>query len=231
MKISNYDNSAVDEYINSLKQRESENTRSIQIANRKSDLLITVIKVSIIPLVFSLCLLMLFAGIGSSRSYEQIKRNFVTIEENSTVNNKNNLDPEPINIVTASKYPVKNDEILDVDALIANIKHQTTEDLDIKDIGSENTISDYVIFNHQILQTGNIHKLTVGQKYLDIKQNQPHTSWCYLTLKNNSGIRETVHLIKVEDGNRIDYEIGKNVFAKMRVTESKLKKIKSKCEI
>tara|TARA_B100001059_G_C17810291_1_gene571837 strand:+ start:1609 stop:2295 length:687 start_codon:yes stop_codon:yes gene_type:complete len=228
MKISNYDNSAVDEYINSLKQRESENTRSIQIANRKSDLLITVIKVSIIPLVFSLCLLMLFVGIGSSRSYEQIKRNFVTIEENSI---KSNLDPEPINVVTASKYPVENEEILDVNALIADIKHQSTEDLDIKNIGSETTISDYVIFKHQILQTGNIQKLTVGQKYLDINQNQPHTTWCYLTLKNNSGIRETVHLIKIEDGNRIDYQVGKNVLTKMRVTEGKLKKIKSKCAI
>ena len=231
MKISNFDNSAVDEYINSLKQRESENTRAIQIANKKNDLLITVIKVSIIPLVFSLCLLMLFAGIGSSRSYEQIKRNIVTIEENSTINDKNKLDPEPINIVTASEYPVENEEILDVDALIANIKHQSTEDLDIKNISSETTISDYVIFNHQILQTGNIQKLTVGQKYLDINQNHPHTSWCYLTLKNNSGIRETVHLIKVEDGKRIDYQIGKNVFAKMRVTEGKLQKIKSKCAI
>ena len=140
-----------------------------------------------------------------------------------------NLNSQNINVNNDFFYKSIRNEVLSGELSIKN--SLTILPIDIKNIGSVNTISDYVIFNHQILQTGNIHKLTVGQKYLDINQNQPHTSWCYLTLKSNSGIRETVHLIKVEDGKRIDYQIGKNVFARMRVTEGKLKKIKSKCAI
>ena len=231
MKISNFDNSAVDEYIESLRQRETENTRSIKMANRKTDLLITVIKISIIPLVCSLSLLILFAGVSSLRSYEQIKRNFVTIEENSTIYETSNESPQSQNIVTASEYQVTNDEILDVDALIANLKNQSMADIEVTRINEENIITDYVIFNHQIIKTGNITKLTVGQKYSDINQTQPSTLWCYLTLQNTSGIRETVHLIKIDKGKRTDYEIGKTAYAKMGITKNKLKKIKLKCEI
>lgn len=230
MKITSFDNTAVEEYINSLKQKETENIRSLQIENDRNDVLITVLKVSIIPIALSLAVLILMAGVGSTRSFEQVKRNFLTIEDNSIATGNLMMDTEPLSMHILEQEDSKTDEILDVSELIKNLKKNKVQEFEVLN-NSENTITDYVIFEHQILNIGNVAKFTIGKKYSDVNQTQPKTAWCYLTLKNNSGIRETVHLVKKENGKRNDFEISQKVYAKMKISNSKLRNLKSKCVI
>ena len=74
--INNYDNSAVEEYVNSLTQRETENIRALKISNDRNHALIQMLKFCIFPLILSLAILIVMAGVSSTNSFEQIKRNF-----------------------------------------------------------------------------------------------------------------------------------------------------------
>ena len=160
MKITSFDNTAVEEYINSLKLKETENIRSLQIANDRNDVLITVLKISIIPIALSLAILILMAGVSSTRSFEQVKRNFLTIEDNSIASDSLLLDTEPLSMHISEQEDSRVDEILDVSELIKNLKKNKIQEFEVLN-NSENTITDYVIFEHQMLNIGNIALLSI----------------------------------------------------------------------
>jgi len=229
--INNYDNSAVEEYVNSLTQRETENIRALKISNDRNHALIQMLKFCIFPLILSLAILIVMAGVSSTNSFEQIKRNYVTIKESSTVNNQTREESVPVFSENPKESFQEKDQIFDIEALLKKVKKEGINNIINEKKVDEQSITDYVIFSHEILNLGNINKLTVGNKYSDISKETPKLSWCYLTLSSNKGVRETVHLLRKEGKDRNVYQISTSVRKRMNISKTKLNELRSKCGI
>jgi hypothetical protein len=203
------DSSAVDKYLAQLSNRESERTRRLTIENNKREIPFLVMKYLGIALALALVLWSLGKSIGNSNSF--IHKIVNTGYEGAQVSN--------------SYSQLSEDQTICVECLLEESK---TIDLPAIEQPDKDVVRNYVIFDYIEFNQGEISQVIVGREYPDVS-SEISSSWCYVNIYLDSGIRSQLTFVRTKDGERTEIPINNELANNYGVNINHLIAAKKEC--
>ena len=100
-----HDTSLLDSYLSEKVKRDAEHTRGIRVENDRKHAFNNAIKFGAIILAVGIALYIALSGIGNALSFEQVKKNITTYDQN-------------INGVPMQDSQIPGDELIDIEGLL-----------------------------------------------------------------------------------------------------------------
>ena len=250
-----HDTSLLDSYLSEKVKRDAEHTRGIRVENDRKHAFNNAIKFGAIILAVGIALYIALSGIGNALSFEQVKKNITTYDQN-------------INGVPMQDSQTPGDELIDIEGLLNHESEgtQNSEDSENSSGGSgsgtgsenddfwgesENSSSDtadeiieekleenqndrirnYVIFDTYDIEIGNIYALEIGRSFPK-PGSSPNELWCYVRVNDVSDTdKDLIRLINVNDERRFIYPISNDVMDLMNINSNQLEEVRAQCGI
>ena len=206
------DNSYMYKYLEEMHQR---NVARTAAENAKS-------KAKKIPYVLAkyggIAIIILSIGVAIyfANSYKQISKN-------TEINQAYELTDQ-------NQYSLEKDEVIDIEAIIRESKvGQDFPEPDSELFVEQSSVRNYVIFDSIEFQHQGIQKITIGRRY-DNPDSEVNSSWCYVDKQNLDGIKNTLHLVIIND-ERDELEITDEIAESFGVSKILLEEAKKLCGI
>lgn len=255
-----HDTSLLDSYLSEKVKRDAEHTRGIRVENDRKHAFNNAIKFGAIILAVGIALYIALSGIGNALSFEQVKKNITTYDQN-------------INGVPMQDSQTPGDELIDIEGLLNHESEgtQNSEEIENSSDGSgngtgrenadfwgesENSSSDendeiideevgenlenriqadpirnYVMFERYEIELGNIYNLMVGRNFPEPGES-PDEMWCYVDLVvADETVNDTVELISVRDNERTINPISEELLQLMNINLKQLEEVRTQCGI
>ena len=94
----------------------------------------------------------------------------------------------------------------------------------------ENSVRNYVIFDHIEFDNPEIDKVSIGRKYEDPTSN-PVSLWCYVEKATDEGFSNRIDLIGIFDGIRTENELNEETALNFGVSLNTLIGAKKLCNL
>ena len=206
------DNSYMYKYLEEQHQRDAAKTASDQADSRRKEIPYVLAKYGgIAAIILSIGLAIYFAN-----SYKQISAN--------------------TNITQAQEQASKNqylggtDELIDIDALLSEIKTEPTfPEPTLEPVVEQVSVRNYVIFDKIEFEHEGINKITIGRQY-DEPESEVSASWCYVDKYNSDGFKNTLYLVNIHE-ERIELDITDEIAGSFGVNKSVLEEAQQLCTI
>ena len=206
------DNSYMYKYLEEQHQRDAAKTASDQADSRRKEIPYVLAKYGgIAAIILSIGLAIYFAN-----SYKQISEN--------------------TNITQAQEQASKNqylggtDELIDIDALLSEIKTEPTfPEPSLEPVVEQVSVRNYVIFDKIEYEHEGINKITIGRQY-DEPESEVSASWCYVDKYNSDGFKNTLYLVNIHE-ERIELDITDEIAGSFGVNKSVLEEAQQLCTI
>ena len=206
------DNSYMYKYLEEQHQRDAAKTASDQADSRRKEIPYVLAKYGgIAAIILSIGLAIYFAN-----SYKQISAN--------------------TNITKAQEQASKNqylggtDELIDIDALLSEIKTEPTfPEPTLEPVVEQVSVRNYVIFDKIEFEHEGINKITIGRQY-DEPESEVSASWCYVDKYNSDGFKNTLYLVNIHE-ERIELDITDEIAGSFGVNKSVLEEAQQLCTI
>lgn len=206
------DNSYMYKYLEEQHQRDAAKTASDQADSRRKEIPYVLAKYGgIAAIILSTGLAIYFAN-----SYKQISEN--------------------TNITQAQEQASKNqylggtDELIDIDALLSEIKTEPTfPEPSLEPVVEQVSVRNYVIFDKIEFEHEGINKITIGRQY-DEPESEVSASWCYIDKLNSDGFKNTLYLVNINE-ERIELDITDEIAGSFGVNKSVLEEAQQLCTI
>lgn len=206
------DNSYMYKYLEEQHQRDAAKTASDQADSRRKEIPYVLAKYGgIAAIILSIGLAIYFAN-----SYKQISEN--------------------TNITQAQEQASKNqylggtDELIDIDALLSEIKTEPTfPEPSLEPVVEQVSVRNYVIFDKIEFEHEGINKITIGRQY-DEPESEVSASWCYIDKLNSDGFKNTLYLVNINE-ERIELDITDEIAGSFGVNKSVLEEAQQLCTI
>ncbi len=218
------DNRLVDSYIDQQVKFKQEVIRKKELANDRVHAGNRALIIVALGIAIGLAIYLALSGVGNAQSFEQTKKNI-----NTTYTSIEGHDTDSVD-ANSNIEVISEDELIDVDSLI-------NEGNKFKDINKstpvpdQNVVRDYVIFDSQTINEGNVNSLWVGRKYIDENTAEASSLWCYAALNSSSGIGEQVTLVNIENGKRTAINFTSNILNRMGISLTRANQLVKKCGI
>lgn len=253
-----HDTSLLDSYLSEKVKRDAEHTRGIRVENDRKHAFNNAIKFGAIILAVGIALYIALSGIGNALSFEQVKKNITTYDQN-------------INGIPMQDSQTPGDELIDIEGLLNHESEgtQNSEEIENSSDGSgtgrendefwgesENSSSDdtdeiideefgenlenriqadpirnYVMFEKYEIELGNIYMLTIGRNFPEPGAS-PDEMWCYVDINvANETINDRLTLIVVRSDERTIYPISEELLQLMNISLKQLEEVRTQCGI
>ena len=206
------DNSYMYKYLEEQHQRDAAKTASDQADSRRKQIPYVLAKYGgIAAIILSIGLAIYFAN-----SFKQISEN-TNITQAQEQASKN-------------QYLGNEDEIIDVDALLSEMKTEPKfPEPSLEPVAEQVSVRNYVIFDQIEFVHEGINKITIGRRY-DEPESEVSTSWCYVDKFNSEGFKNTLYLVNI-DRERIELDITDEIAGSFGVNKSVLEEAQQLCTI
>ena len=206
------DNSYMYKYLEEQHQRDAAKTASDQADSRRKEIPYVLAKYGgIAAIILSIGLAIYFAN-----SYKQISAN-TNISQAQEQASKN-------------QYLGGTDELIDIDALLSEIKTEPTfPEPSLEPVVEQVSVRNYVIFDKIEFEHEGINKITIGRQY-DDPESEVSSSWCYVDKLNSDGFKNTLYLVNIHE-ERIELDITDEIAGSFGVNRSVLEEAQQLCSI
>ena len=206
------DNSYMYKYLEEQHQRDAAKTASDQADSRRKEIPYVLAKYGgIAAIILSIGLAIYFAN-----SYKQISAN-TNISQAQEQASKN-------------QYLGGTDELIDIDALLSEIKTEPTfPEPSLEPVVEQVSVRNYVIFDKIEFEHEGINKITIGRQY-DDPESEVSSSWCYVDKLNSDGFKNTLYLVNIHE-ERIELDITDEIAGSFGVNKSVLEEAQQLCTI
>ena len=206
------DNSYMYKYLEEQHQRDAAKTASDQADSRRKQIPYVLAKYGgIAAIILSIGLAIYFAN-----SFKQISEN-TNITQAQEQASKN-------------QYLGNEDEIIDVDALLSEMKTEPKfPEPSLEPVAEQVSVRNYVIFDQIEFVHEGINKITIGRQY-DEPESEVSTSWCYVDKFNSEGFKNTLYLVNIDE-ERIELDITDEIAGSFGVNKSVLEEAQQLCTI
>ena len=206
------DNSYMYKYLEEQYQRDAAKTASDQADSRRKEIPYVLAKYGgIAAIILSIGLAIYFAN-----SYKQISAN-TNISQAQEQASKN-------------QYLGGTDELIDIDALLSEIKTEPTfPEPSLEPVVEQVSVRNYVIFDKIEFEHEGINKITIGRQY-DDPESEVSSSWCYVDKLNSDGFKNTLYLVNIHE-ERIELDITDEIAGSFGVNKSVLEEAQQLCTI
>ena len=206
------DNSYMYKYLEEQHQRDAAKTASDQADSRRNQIPYVLAKYGgIAAIILSIGLAIYFAN-----SFKQISEN-TNITQAQEQASKN-------------QYLGNEDEIIDVDALLSEMKTEPKfPEPSLEPVAEQVSVRNYVIFDQIEFVHEGINKITIGRRY-DEPESEVSTSWCYVDKFNSEGFKNTLYLVNIDE-ERIELDITDEIAGSFGVNKSVLEEAQQLCTI
>ena len=206
------DNSYMYKYLEEQHQRDAAKTASDQADSRRKQIPYVLAKYGgIAAIILSIGLAIYFAN-----SFKQISEN-TNITQAQEQASKN-------------QYLGNEDEIIDVDALLSEMKTEPKfPEPSLEPVAEQVSVRNYVIFDQIEFVHEGINKITIGRRY-DEPESEVSTSWCYVDKFNSEGFKNTLYLVNIDE-ERIELDITDEIAGSFGVNKSVLIEAQQLCTI
>ena len=206
------DNSYMYKYLEEQHQRDAAKTASDQADSRRKQIPYVLAKYGgIAAIILSIGLAIYFAN-----SFKQISEN-TNITQAQEQASKN-------------QYLGNEDEIIDVDALLSEMKTEPKfPEPSLEPVAEQVSVRNYVIFDQIEFVHEGINKITIGRRY-DEPESEVSTSWCYVDKFNSEGFKNTLYLVNIDE-ERIELDITDEIAGSFGVNKSVLEEAQQLCTI
>ena len=143
---------------------------------------------------------------------------------------------ENTNITQAQEQASKNqylgneDEIIDVDALLSEMKTEPKfPEPSLEPVAEQVSVRNYVIFDKIEFVHEGIDKIIIGRQY-DEPESEVSASWCYVDKFNSEGFKNTLYLVNIDE-ERIELDITDEIAGSFGVNKSVLEEAQQLCTI
>ena len=206
------DNSYMYKYLEEQHQRNVAKTASDQADSRRKQIPYVLAKYGgIAAIILSIGLAIYFAN-----SFKQISEN-TNITQAQEQASKN-------------QYLGNEDEIIDVDALLSEMKTEPKfPEPSLEPVAEQVSVRNYVIFDQIEFVHEGINKITIGRRY-DEPESEVSTSWCYVDKFNSEGFKNTLYLVNIDE-ERIELDITDEIAGSFGVNKSVLEEAQQLCTI
>lgn len=217
--INTYDNTAVESYIHEQLKIQAEETRKVQLANDRQDVFNKAIKFGAIAIALGLLIYIALSGVGNALSFEQIKRSISSVEDSENTE------------VIANASELSEDRILDVEAIINEGREEPKFPGENLPEAKGDVVTNYVIFEEQDIEIGNINELIVGRQYPESGAQVFDEAWCYVNLDTPGETSESLYLVNVSNNDRQVADISGDALYKLGVTQEQAIQLRGLCGI
>lgn len=217
--INTYDNTAVESYIHEQLKIQAEETRKVQLANDRQDVFNKAIKFGAIAIALGLLIYIALSGVGNALSFEQIKRSISSVEGSENTE------------VIANASELSEDRILDVEAIINEGREEPKFPGENLPEAKGDVVTNYVIFEEQDIEIGNINELIVGRQYHESGAQVFDEAWCYVNLDTPGETSESLYLVNVSNNDRQVADISGDALYKLGVTQEQAIQLRGLCGI
>jgi hypothetical protein len=206
------DNSYIYKYLEEMHQREAAKTAAEQAESKKKEIPYIIARYAgVAAIILSIGIALYF-----SNSFKQISESIST----STGQAEN----------TQSQFTREGDDLIDVDALLAEVDETPTfPKSKTQLLSNQPSVRNYVIFDRIEFQKEGLEKITIGRQY-DDPESDVSSSWCYVDRINSNGFKNTLHLVS-NFGDRDELEITNEIADSFGLTKELLIEAQELCTI
>mgnify|MGYP001317962063 FL=1 len=206
------DNSYMYKYLEEMHQRNVARTAAEHAKSKAKKIPYVLAKYGGIAII----ILSIGVAIYFANSYKQISKN-------TEINQAYELTDQ-------NQYSLEKDEVIDIEAIIRESKvGQDFPEPDSELFVEQSSVRNYVIFDSIEFQHQGIQKITIGRRY-DNPDSEVNSSWCYVDKQNLDGIKNTLHLVIIND-ERDELEITDEIAESFGVSKILLEEAKKLCGI
>ena len=247
------DNSFIYKYLNEQHSRDVARTRAEEIKNKRREIPILATKFAGVGFIL-LCLgLAIYLGNSFKKITENSFNNGPAQMYGSNIEEPVNGEDDLIDISPLLPFQPKKTEInasneentsqennvsknppQQENNLQEIPEKENPEDLEalkeIPEMDEENTVRNYVIFDHIEFDDPEIEKVSIGRKYEDPTSN-PVSQWCYVEKETDEGFSNRIDLIGIFDGIRTENELNEETALNFGVSLNTLVGAKKLCNI
>jgi len=210
-----YNSSAVDSYIHELSRREAEVTRSREIDNFIKEVPFIALKWCAYILPIAILIWFLGNAINNALSSKKIiQHESITQEIGST----------------SQKATYSQDEIIDVEQILASAKSNNTHFPAVDDPLEAETVRDYYIFDTLPFDNAAIQDVIIGRQY-DEPNSPSLEEFCYINIWQEDGIGQRLNLIVIDEDGRTENPLDQSMAQKLNISLSELFEARAACTI
>jgi len=249
------DNSFIYKYLNEQHSRDVARTRAEEIKNKRREIPILATKFAGVGFI----LLCLGLAIYLGNSYKKITENsfnngpvqmygsnneepvngeddlidispLLTFPPEKTETNASNEENTSHENNVSNNSPQQESTPPEIPEEESEISEELEALSEVPEMDEENSVRNYVIFDHIEFDNPEIEKVSIGRKYEDPTSN-PVSLWCYVEKVTDEGFSNRIDLIGIFDGIRTENELNKETALNFGVSLNTLIGAKKLCNI